>query len=414
MKEIPLFLVILGMFILVGAISHRDTAVAESNPFSVSGYGVIHYANFEWDFEPKRPSAIDVERLVVAPKYRINDTLRLEAELEFEHGGTGSTMEFDKFEEFGEFELEVEKGGEIIVEKLAAVFTIQSAFNFRIGHIIVPVGLVAKRHRPQHYFTTTRPEAETHLIPTIWHETGVEVFGAFGALNYQAQIVNGLDSTGFSGRHWIVPGHQLRFETVNAEAPAFVGRLDYTFHENATVGLSGYYGDTAANRPKPDVDFDAHVGIVSLHGFYEVNAVKIRGMFLWGTLENAALLSKANRSLSNNLNVKRTPIGSSALGWYLEAGYDVLSFLRTAPANGQNAHTDRLDVFARYDFYDTMASVEEPVSDNPRWERSVWTFGINYHVHPQLVFKSHYALRRLAAAEKNRENTFAFGIGFQY
>ena len=122
MKEIPLFLVVWGMFILVGVMPNCNTAVAESNPFSVSGYGVIHYANFDWDFEPKRPSAIDVERLVVAPKYHINDTIRLEAELEFEHGGTGSTMEFDKFEEFGEFELEVEKGGEIIVEKLCRRF----------------------------------------------------------------------------------------------------------------------------------------------------------------------------------------------------------------------------------------------------------------------------------------------------
>ena len=43
--------------------------------------------------------------------------MRLEAELEFEHGGTGITMEFDKLEEFGEFEMEVEKGGEVIVEK---------------------------------------------------------------------------------------------------------------------------------------------------------------------------------------------------------------------------------------------------------------------------------------------------------
>ena len=65
---------------------------------------------------------------------------------------------------------------------------------------------------------------------------------------------------------------------MNAETPAFVGRLDYAFHENATIGISGYYGDTAANRPKPDVDFDAHVGIVSLHGFYEMNAVKVPGI----------------------------------------------------------------------------------------------------------------------------------------
>ena len=408
-------LAVWGMFIFLSL-----GALAESNPFSVSGYGIIHYSHFDWELDPGRRAAIDIERFVIAPKYRINDTIRLESELEFEHGGTGSTMEFDKFEEFGEFETEIEKGGEVIVEKLAAVFSFQPSLNFRVGHIIVPVGLVAKRHRPQHYFTTTRPEAEAHLIPTIWHETGVELFGSLGPLNYQAQIVNGLDSTGFSSRHWIVRGHQLRFETVNAEAPAFVGRLDYVFNENAIVGISGYYGDTAANRPKPDVDFDAHVGIVSLHGFYEMNAVKVRGSFLWGMLENADLLSKKNRALSNNLNVKRTPIGSSALGWYIEAGYDILSFFRQSsnsaehndPEDAPSGHV--LDVFARYDFYDTMASVEGIIFDNPRWERSTWTFGINYHVHPKIVFKSHYSLRRLATKDKNKEDTFALGFGFQY
>ena len=409
------FLVVCGMFILLSV-----SAVADSNPFSVSGYGVIHYSHFDWELDPGRRAAIDVERFVIAPKYRINDTIRLESELEFEHGGTGSTMEFDKFEEFGEFETEIEKGGEIIVEKLAAVFSFQPSLNLRVGHIIVPVGLVAKRHRPQHYFTTTRPEAEAHLIPTIWHETGIEVFGSLGSLNYQVQIVNGLDSTGFSSRHWIVRGHQLRFETINAEAPAFVGRLDYAFNENATVGISGYYGDTAANRPKPDVDFDAYVGIVSLHGFYEMKAVKVRGLFLWGALENADRLSKVNRTLSNNLNVKRTPIGSSALGYYIEVGYDILSFFRKV--NNSTGHQDLqdtppdevLDVFGRYDYYDTMASVEGIIFDNPRWERTAWTFGVNYHVHPKIVFKSHYSLRRLASEDKNRENTFSLGFGFQY
>ena len=410
-----MFLTVWGTFILLSA-----GAVAQSNPFSVSGYGVINYSHFDWELDPGRRAAIDLERFVISSKYRINNTIRLESELEFEHGGTGSTMEFDKFEEFGEFETEIEKGGEVIVEKLAAVFSFQPSFNFRVGHIIVPVGLVSKRHQPQHYFTTTRPEAEAHLIPTIWHETGIEIFGAFGSLKYQAQIVNGLDSTGFSSRHWIVRGHQLRFETVNAEAPAFVGRLDYAFHENATVGISAYYGDTAANRPKPDVDFDAHVGIVSLHGFYEVNALKVRGLFLWGTLENADQLSKVNRTLSNNLNVKRTPIGSAAVGWYIEAGYNILSFFRqpnnsTEHRNLKDNPSDKvLDVFARYDFYDTMASVEGIIFDNPRWERNTWTLGINYHVHPQVVFKSHYSLRRLATKDKNRENTFSLGFGFQY
>ena len=382
---------------------------AESKRFSVSGYGVINYANFDWQTDPERRAHIDVERLVIAPKLQINEAIRLESELEFEHGGTGITMEFDKFEEFGEFETEVEKGGEVIVEKLAAVFEVRPTLNFRIGHIIVPVGLTAKRHRPQHYFTTTRPESESNLIPTIWHENGIELFGKVGALNYQAQIVNGLDSTGFSSRRWVSSGHQLRFETTNAEDFALVGRVDYRFMDGAVLGISGYYGDSADNRPKPDFDLDAHVSIVDVHGFYEVGALKVRGMFLYGTLENSELISKTNRNLSNNLNVKRTPVGSQAFGGYLEVGYNLLTFFKSS------LNTDTgLDLFVRYDNYDTMAEVAGDIFDNPRWERQALTFGLNYHPHPQLVFKGHYSARRLGTEVENEENTFALGFGFQY
>jgi hypothetical protein len=378
---------------------------ADFKRLKISGYGTINYANFDWQTDPERRAHIDVERFVVSPKYQMSDTIRLEAELEFEHGGTGITMEFDKFEEFGEFEMEVEKGGEVIVEKLAAVFEIQPAINFRVGHIIVPVGLVAKRHRPQHYFTTTRPESESNLIPTTWHENGLELFGSVGRLGYQVQVVNGLDSTGFSSRRWIVGGHQLRFETANAEDFALVGRIDYTAMEGAVLGISGYYGDSADNRPKPDLRVDAHVSIVDLHGFYEVGGVKVRGLFLYGTLENSDLVSKANRNLSNNLNVKRTPIGSKALGGYLEVGYNLFAFFKSSRI---------CDLFIRYDNYDTMAAVEGKIFDNPRWERQTWTFGANYHPHPQLVFKGHYARRRLGTEVDNKENTFALGLGFQY
>ena len=382
---------------------------ANASRFQVSGYGVINYANFNWGTDPERRARIDVERFVISPKYRMSDNIRLEGELEFEHGGTGITMEFDKFEEFGEFEMEVEKGGEVIVEKLAAVFEIKPEINIRIGHIIVPVGLVSKRHRPQHYFTTTRPESESDLIPTIWHENGVELFGTIGALHYQAQVVNGLDSTGFSSRRWIVGGHQLRFETANAEDFALVGRVDYAITPGVVLGVSGYYGDSADNRPKPDLRVDAHVSLFDLHGFYEVGAFKVRGLFLYGTLQNSDLVSKANRNLSNNLNVKRTPVGSRAYGGYLEVGYNLLAFFRSS------LDTETVfDLFIRYDNYDTMAAVEGEIFDNPRWERETWTFGANYHPHPQLVFKAHYSARRLGTEVDNKEDTLAVGFGFQY
>ena len=386
-----------------------QAARADTERFQVSGYGIINYAKFDWQFDPERRAHIDVERFVVAPKYRMSDNIRLEAELEFEHGGTGITMEFDKLEEFGEFEMEVEKGGEVIVEKLAAVFEIKPEFNVRIGHIVVPVGLLSKRHRPQHYFTTTRPESESNLIPAIWHENGIELFGEIGSLSYQAQVVNGLDSTGFSSRRWIVGGHQLRFETANAEDFALVGRIDYTITPGTVLGVSGYYGDSADNRPKPDLRVDANVGILDLHGFYEVGALKVRGLILYGTLQTSDLVSKANRNLSNNLNVKRTPVGSRAVGGYLEVGYNLLSFFKSS------LNTDAiLDLFVRYDNYDTMAAVEGEIFDNPRWARQTWTFGANYHPHPQLVFKGHYSTRRLGTKVDNKEDALAMSFGFQY
>ena len=71
------FLVVCEMFISLSV-----SAIAEPNPFSVSGYGVINYSHFDWELDPDRRAAIDVERFVIAPKYRINDTIRLESELE--------------------------------------------------------------------------------------------------------------------------------------------------------------------------------------------------------------------------------------------------------------------------------------------------------------------------------------------
>lgn len=80
MKKQLLFLTIWGTFILLSV-----GAIAESNPFSVSGYGVINYSHFDWELDPGRRAAIDVERFVIAPKYRINDTIRLENESQFQY-----------------------------------------------------------------------------------------------------------------------------------------------------------------------------------------------------------------------------------------------------------------------------------------------------------------------------------------
>lgn len=410
-----------------------QSATAQFDRFSVEGYGIINYYKFWWDTDLPRRAAFDLERFAIEPEYRVNDKIKLEAEIEFEHGGTGSTMEFDKLEEFGEYEQETEKGGEVVVEKLAAILEFTPEFNLRVGHFYVPIGLTNSAYEPGDYFTVARSEMEFNMIPATWHETGVEVFGQWSGLRYRAQLVNGLDATGFSSANWIMRGHQGKFEMINAENMAVVGRLDYQLNEGASVGASGYFGNSADNRPKPDLTVPAHVTIGELHGTLQEGPFLARAMALYGALENAGAVSKANRNLSNNLNVKRSPVGSAALGWYAEAGYDILPWFYTPPKaatpdepteevthkqeeeeHDAEENKPALHLFGRYEYYDTMHEVAEGIFDNPRWERKVWTVGLNYRLNHNLTFKADFTNRTLGIPTDNVEQTLGLGMGVEF
>jgi hypothetical protein len=379
---------------------HEHSDSGGGGRFEAEGYAVINYYHFNWQTDPNRRDAVDLERFVLESSYRVSKRLQFAAELEFEHGGTGVTMEFDRFEEFGEYEIEVEKGGEVSVEKLEATFLVSPAFNIRVGHVYVPVGLVSQADEPDEYFTNTRNEAESAMIPTVWDETGLGVFGQVGRFHYQGLVITGLDATGFSSANWVRLGHQGRFETVNAEDLAVVGRLDFDVADETRVGVSAYHGNTTGNRPKPDLQVPANVTIFDAHGTAEFGVFRARALVLFGHLQNADQVSDANRNLSNNLNVKRTPVGSEALAWFVEAGANVL---------GAHARTP-LFVYGRYDWYDTMYKVTGDVFDNPRWERKVVTAGVNWFPDPHFVVKASYANRTVGLPSNNREETVAFGV----
>jgi hypothetical protein len=146
------------------------------------------------------------------------------------------------------------------------------------------------------------------------------------------------------------------------------------------------------------------VTIGDLHAKVDLGPFRARGLVLYGTLENAGAVSNANRTLSKNLNVKRTAVGSAALGWFVEAGYDLFSLFGISNGTG-------LDLFGRYEYYDSQYRVADGAFDNPRWERSVWTAGLNYRLHPDLIFKGQYSSRRLGLPSDNMENTLSMGFG---
>jgi len=419
----PIYLIFFGLVLLptllvaqIDSLDQRkrlDQAETFLSKFSVNAYGVVNYYAFDWETLPDKRNAFDVERFNLYMYYDFTDKIQFKSEIEFEHGGTGATMAFDPLEEFGEFEQEIEKGGAVVLEQINLYFKIKKYFNVRAGKMRFYMGNAAKFDEPTEYFTAYRSEVENTILPLGWYETGIELSGdfalnktkAFPYLSYKAYVVTGLDNTGFSSLNWVRRGYQARFETINANNLAYAIRLDYIFAKDSEIGFNVYAGNGTGNRPKNDFTAPAWTTIGDVHFSWDGYPWRMSAYGMMGHLQNSEALSTANRNLSNNLNVKRTPVAKLAGGTSLEAGYDLL-YLTT------KENKAKLYLFGRLDWYDSMLETEGTVSDNPRYERQVWTAGINFFPIDKIVFKAHYAMSSLGSGEQ--DNTFALGLGFDF
>lgn len=423
MKRLPAHLISFCCLILSPAFTSslqltaqeaEEESAEEGHAFELAGYGEILFQHF--DYGPDRKSGpngspedsrsvVSLPRAVFEMEYHFEPDLYLEAEVEFEYGGTGSAMELE-YEEFGEYEAEVEKGGEVVLEEIHLTKEFFPELSLRIGHFILPIGLVNKAHEPKDYFPTIRPESETELIPTTWHETGIEAFGSIADFNYRLQLVNGLDATGFTSEHWIAGGHQTRFELVQATNMAVVAALDYTGVEGLSVGGAFYRGNSTGNRPKNDMEgIDGYVTIFDGHVTFQRGPFTARGMFLRGDLQNAAIISQRNSSISKNLQVPRTPVASAAQAWSGEIGYDVFSLL---PSESRY----KLYPFLRYEYYNAMEETSGNVIADQRFNRTVATAGLNFFLTDNVVLKADYSHRELGLDTYNPENTIGIALGY--
>ena len=244
-------------------------------------------------------------------------------------------------------------------------------------------------------------------MPTGWAEFGLLYIGNRGRWLYQAALVNSLDGSAFNSSNFVKRGNQRRFETVNAEDWAICGRLDYEFGHEKIVGIGGFFGNTRGNRPKPDLGVNAFLTLADVHFILEREPFEVCGQLVFGHLQNSEAVSTANRNLSNALNVKRTPVGKTALGWSAELAFELFDVLKKHP-DGE------LNLFARADYFDSMASTEGQIFNNPRWERYVFTGGLNYQPVPQLILKTQFSVEKLGISTQKWQRTFSLGFGFHF
>lgn len=376
-------------------------------------YGINRYTRPEGNEKTHRNS-ISIPRFVLAFDYKFNSKWILGAEIEFEAGGTGSAYELENTEN-GEYETEVEKGGEVALEQFHITRLIHPAFNVRAGHLIVPVGLTNEHHEPINFFGTSRPEGETTILPSTWHENGIEVFGTLGKkysrFNYQLQIVTGLNANGFDRNTWVASGKQGIFETDNFTSPAYVARLNYIGVPGLKLGGSFYYcHNTGANSDKTATYKsigDIPLRIYTADVQYKNKYLTARANMVYGNLGNTVELSNANGKLSGLSPYSRvTPIAKNAVSYGGEVGFNLRSLCR------DNTRVPVIYPFVRYEYYNPQEEVLSPHTAELRNKVSMWTAGANWYALPNLVVKADYTTRRIGGGKYNSENEFSLGVAY--
>ncbi|WP_300507166.1 hypothetical protein [uncultured Duncaniella sp.] len=381
-------------------------------------YGINRFDGTSTGNARTHRNTVSIPRFVLALDYKFTPKWILGAEIEFESGGVGSAVELENSEN-GEYETEIEKGGEVALEQFHITRLIHPAFNVRVGHLIVPVGLTNSHHEPINFFGTRRPEAETKLIPSTWHETGLAFFGSFGKrkaqFDYQLMVVAGLNANGFDRDEWVIGGKEGVFENDNFTSPGYVARLDYVGVPGLRIGWSGYYCRDAGSNSDKQHTYSSigriPVAITTFDAQWRSSLITARGNLTYGYVGNAAGVSEINRMLSNKSPYSRlVPVAKNAISYGAELGVN----LRKAIGGDFPV----IYPFARYEYYNPQYRGQGKQNMDKRLEVSQWQFGLNWFALPNLVVKADWTGRQIGTAkvfgkgDYNSENEFALGVAY--
>ena len=423
-------LVSIAMALLAGCVT------LSAQRLSVGGYGEVALSrNFYSDNVYRYSTAgayakdpghgrFDIPHAVIYLGYDFGKGWTMQTEIEFEHTGTGAAVE-KEFEEAGEGETEIEKGGEVELEQ----FWIQKSFfpelNVRMGHIVVPVGGLNNAHEPLNFFNVYRPEGEYTILPSTWHDTGISIWGQAGPWRYEAQVVAGLDAFLFNRDNFVKNGAGSPYEFKVANNYGLAARIDNTSVKGLRLGLSGYWGNSMHNSYPNDMQTTARreedgtytitdnkykslKGRTLIGAFdfaYRGHGWIVRGNADYGSLTDAYEISRLKRNgTSNNAPYQKSFVGKGAYAAGLEAGYDL--FDRLVPVREQHLY-----VFARGERYDSFLPADGQ-TDFPYTGRTVVSAGINWFPIPEIAVKCEY-LHRFLSAQYNDEPAVNIGIVYQ-
>jgi hypothetical protein len=351
---------------------------------SIGGYGEFLFQSFAGRREDGEPSGLkngaDLARAVLYFGYKFDDRWVLNTEIEAEHAVTAS-----------------DKVGEVEVEFAYLDYLFSRPLRARAGLLLIPMGWINELHEPPTFLGALRPDVEQRLIPTTWRELGAGLYGGSGPFSYRLYAVNGLNSAGYSAEG-IREGSQEGSEAA-AENWAATGRLDWTPVAGADLGVSFFSGDSDQGRMTPSGEsFSGRTTLFDVHGDWKWHGLWLRGLYVTTTIADAAAINQANGLKGDE------SIGRRQWGWYLQAGFDVLTLESGARAS--------LTPFLRYERYDTQARVPDGYERNPGNDAKVLTVGAVFKPIEPIAIKLDWQQRKNAA--RTGVDQWNVGLGYLF
>jgi hypothetical protein len=142
---------------------------------SIGAYGEVYFgavqnpaAGGQWQ------NSFDARRLVLLPTYAITENIIFNAEIEFEHAGSG-------------FDNDDKLHGTAEIEQLWIDFKFSDPVSWRAPGIdLVPIGYINQHHEPTQFYSVLRPELYNGLIPSTWKVPATSIYGTIvDGISYQ-------------------------------------------------------------------------------------------------------------------------------------------------------------------------------------------------------------------------------------
>lgn len=333
----------------------------DESKLTIGGYGQIDY-NQLLDNNSLSNGGLDVHRLVLMFGYKFNKRTQFITEVEFEHVK------------------------EVYVEQAFLQYEILPWLKLRGGLMLIPMGIINEYHEPSTFNGVERPNLDKYIVPTTWREIGAGFTGTFpsAALSYQVYVVNGFNGFGegpnLSGANGFRKGRQKGAESI-IHSPNLTFKVNYFGLPGLQLGLSGYTGLTQSSLydglERSDefalAQADSSVVGLSMLGVdarYQLGGLQLRAQGNLGLVSNSTSYNEFTGS----------DLGSSIGGWYLELSYDIL--------NGIEKYESALIPFVRYEQYNTHVSTEDPLPQNPGYQRSDLSIGLGWKLAAGAMLKT--------------------------